>query len=139
MTAKDAVLSPVQMDRIRALSDTELYPEAVRFVAHQSRLPKPSQMAGLVQFGQDWADWNKFVKHQCDRKTHEDGEFYAALNKWNQDFQKRLKEWKLSTVTEGPDAKKIMEHLCNLLIGEFAQHLAAECGYQRVLRKEQHA
>jgi hypothetical protein len=138
MSPKETVppISAGQMERVRIVSDSELYPEAVRFVAGQKRLPRAAQIAGLLQFSQDWPEWFKFVKHQYDRKTHGDIDFYTALNKWNLEFPKRVKDWKLSDVTEGSAAKRIVDHLCSLLVAEFAQHLAAECGYQRFLRKE---
>ena len=119
-------------DRIRILSDNELYEAAQDFVRqNEGRLPDHSQVQALLQFSQSWSDWTAFVKHQGSKTSHGDREFYSKLDRWNKALPENLLNWGLlpEGLTKKERAAK-SERLLGLIIAEFAQHLAAEVLFQ---------
>ena len=131
-------LSKEHLAIVREMSDRELYPEAVAFVAKNcpDRLPRPAQLQGCLQFSQDIKDWTDFVRNQVERPSHADVEFYRAIRNWNQGLTKRLQALKLTEGQPPADAKKTLDALASAVAGEFVRHLVAECRYQDKLRRE---
>jgi len=130
-------LSNEQYNKIRLLSDTVLYSEAVdfvrRFVQEHSSLPK-TQSNGLLNIAQpnNYPELISFVRHQRDRDWPpgklDIKEFYTALDKELVRLQRRVKEEFLLT-SSGLSRKLASEEeneLMGLLVREFIQHLAAE-------------
>jgi hypothetical protein len=130
-------LSNEQHNKIRLLSDTVLYNEAVdfvrRFVQEHSPLPK-SQSSGLLNIAQpnNYPELISFVRHQRDRDWPSGKvdikEFYTTLDKELMRLQRRVKD-EFHLTSSGLSKKLASDEeneLMGLLAREFIQHLAAE-------------
>jgi hypothetical protein len=138
------MLTQPQLQKIWLLSDTVLYPEAVKFmrklVEEQKLDPLPtSQVAGLLSIAEseNYQALEEFVDHQRQRDWPPSKRnivtFYTTL----QDilsFMKRKRlheEFHLLTHKPGrsaSDTLKEIDALMALLASEFIQHLLAENG-----------
>lgn len=123
-----------EAERIRVLSDGDLYEEALRFVKTHcaDRYPNTAQVQGMVEYSIDWYSLNKFTSHQSSKPHHHDHDFYKALYKWLQDSRGRLEsEWGLSiSAPTTAESKLRRDWLCGLVAREFVQHVAAEIRYR---------
>lgn len=135
--------SQEQMRLLRALSDTELYRQAIAFLDEtieikgesRQRPPLPnSQIHGLLNVAQSntYGELKKFIRHQHSERS------WDEKNRHIQTFYKDLEQKirKLSELaereglfTEGlpvEAGKKEREKISQLLACEFIQHIAAE-------------
>lgn len=140
-----------QFRRLRYLSDTVLYPEAVAFIRRLvneqdcSTLPA-SQVIGLqnIANASSYKELNIFIIHQRDRnwpmskssiKT-----FYTELEKIFTTMKKRIKD-EFDLIEKGSDNKinQENEEFMVLLARDFIQHLIAENGVLAVEKAKERA
>lgn len=131
-------LTSKHRSKIRKLSDTELYHEAMTFAGEHSPIAN-SQMTGLLEYSRSWAEINDFVAHQLKRDWGEPGkskrahyrEFYAALHKWLESLRRKLKDdygFIPDDLTK-KETRSLTGLFGGLLAREFIQHLATEMMY----------
>lgn len=138
------MITEKQQAKIRLLSDTELYPQAVVFMRGIGRSLPSTQINGLlnVSLANTYDRLEEFIEHQSKRKTwrREDAhipDFYKRLaNKLKQLETHALSIMK--SIAEEP-SREDMQALKMLLAREFIQHLLAENGYMGVTKAVQDA
>ncbi len=142
------VLKEEQLRKIRWISDSKLYDQAVTFMREferQKRRTIPSsQLNGLLNITRSgtYADVWEFVEHQQERTWPERSAFmkpfYVGLaEELKKVEQLTVKEFRL-TGNAQQDAKirsDGFKELMLLMSREFIQHLAAENGYIEAERK----
>jgi hypothetical protein len=138
------MITEQEQEKIRLLSDTELYPQAVEFMRGVARQLPPTQINGLlnVSLANTYKQLESFIEHQRARTTwrREDAhipDFYKRLAQ----KLKQLEAYALSIMksrAEQPSGED-MQALKMLLAHEFIQHLLAENAYMGATRAFQHA
>ncbi len=125
--------------KIRLLSDTELYPQAVQFMRGVARPLPPTQINGLlnVSLANTYDELGIFIDFQAKRTTwrREDvhiPDFYKRLAQ----KLKQLEAYALSIMKSraGQPSREDMQTLKMLLAREFIQHLLAENAYMGATR-----
>jgi hypothetical protein len=133
MTTADEV-----SDRIRLLSDTDMYQRAITFVRETDGIGniKKKQVAGLMEFSRSWGELRSFITHQRDRdwKGNESyKDFFTSLLRAVDNLRTAVKE-KYGLVPSDltkTESNHITDLYAGLLAREFIQHLAAEMLYNR--------
>lgn len=138
------MITEKQQAKIRLLSDSELYPQAIEFMRGIGRPLPASQINGLlnVSLADTYYGLGKFIEGQIKRKTwrREDThipDFYKKLpNKL-----KRIEEFvpSIMQLTAEQPSQEDMQVVKMLLAREFIQHLLAENGYMGATRAFQDA
>ena len=137
------MISEKEQARIRLLSDTELYPQAVEFTQGIGGTLPGSQINGLlnVALANTYPHLEEFVKHQYLRSTWRPSERHIP------DFYRKLEhklkeiERSISSLTRERQTKPSREEeqvLKMLLAREFIQHVLAENAYQAAQRSSHH-
>lgn len=134
--------SPEQLQKIRSLSDSVLYPEAVAFIRRlvneQECSPLPaSQVMGLLNIANahSYSELERFIRHQRERDWQESKKDIRTLYEELQKFlttmkNKRLKD-EFHLASDGlssREARQESDELMVLLSRDFIQHLVAENG-----------
>ncbi len=133
-----------QQAKIRFLSDTELYPQAIEFMRGIGRPLPATQINGLlnVSLANTYDRLGEFIQRQGNRKTwrREDAhipDFYKRLpNKLKQ--IEAYVQFIMQLTVEQP-SREDMQAVKMLLAREFIQHLLAENGYMGATRAFQDA
>lgn len=138
------MITEKQQAKIRLLSDTELYPQAVVFMRGIGRPLPATQINGLlnVSLANTYDQLERFIEHQRTRTTwrREDAhipDFYKRLAQ----TLKQLEAYALSIMksrAEQPSSED-MQTLKMLLAREFIQHVLAENAYMGATRAFQNA
>ncbi len=133
------MISAQEQERIRLLSDTELYPQAVEFTRNIGGTLPGSQINGLlnVALANTYAQLETFVKRQYGRSTWRANErhipdFYRRLEHKLKDLERSIPSVTRDRQTK-PSAEE-MRALKMLLAREFIQHVLAENAYQGAQR-----
>lgn len=124
-----------EQERIRLLSDTELYTQAVEFMQKIGGVLPSSQINGLlnVTHANTYRELENFVQHQHKRSTWRASEqhipdFYRKLENKLKEFERLV-----ATITKDRQEKPTREEqqtLKMLLSREFIQHVLAENAYK---------
>ena len=134
-----------QGQKIRLLSDGELYKNAVDFVkTHYSpKKVSKAQLNGLqnaVGAG-EWHEIFSYINNRLDRNTTPEDlkSFYGALKDSLNSLHSKVQEVQFvvkpekTTRAEERQVKKKIDRYAYLLAKEYIQHLIAEYNYQRTL------
>ncbi len=133
------MITEQEQEKIRLLSDLELYPQAVEFMHGVARQLPPAQINGLlnVSLANTYNELESFIEHQRARTTwrREDThipDFYKRLTQ----KLKQLEAYALSIIKSraGQPSQEDMQTLKMLLAREFIQHLLAENAYMGATR-----
>jgi len=144
--------TPEQLRKLRYLSDTVLYAEAVTFIRRLvndedcSTLPA-SQVMGLLNIANasSYAELESFIKHQRERNWPASKSsiktFYTELEKVFSAMRKRITgEFELvEPGANGKAANQETEEVMVLLARDFIQHLIAENGLLAVEKAQERA
>jgi hypothetical protein len=138
------MITEQEQEKIRLLSDTELYPQAVelmRGIAHE--LPQ-KQINGLltVSLANTYDQLQGFVDHQRDRKTWPSKERHIPA--FYRELGQKLKKIELYVPSimksrAGLPSRGDVQTLKMLLAREFIQHVLAENAYMGATRAFQNA
>jgi hypothetical protein len=134
--------SPEQLQKIRSLNDSVLYPEAVAFIRRlvneQECSPLPtSQVMGLLNIANahSYSELERFIRHQRERDWQESKKDIRVLYEELQKFLTTMKnKWlkdEFHLVSDGlssREARQESDELMALLSRDFIQHLVAENG-----------
>ena len=138
------VVTVEQAQKIRLLSDGELYRDAVDFVTqHDPSVITPAQLSGLqnaVGAG-DWTEISDYITNRIKRSTLSDElhDFYQKLKKVLDELRERVEETQLVVKpkemgrAQRRQVGAEIDRYAYLLAKEFIQHLVVECNYQRSL------
>lgn len=133
------MITEKQQAKIRLLSDTKLYPQAIEFMHGIARPLPTTQINGLlnVSLASTYDKLLEFVDHQRIRTTWRSSEqhipmFYRELGTKLQELE-RLVPSLIQLEKERPSQKDI-QALKMELAREFIQHLLAENGYMGAMR-----
>ena len=128
-----------QFQKIRLLSDGELYQLACDFVAKHGTIESNKQAVSLVMHTQDWGDLDRYVNNQAGRDWESQNK-YAGYKQFFQDLKKQLSELQKKVEEEWfpppPERdtknkrKAWTHHFAILVAREFLQHLEAENFYR---------
>ncbi len=133
-----------QAQKIRLLSDVELYDKSIEIVAaHLTTKVSKTQLSGLqnaVGAG-DWSEIFRYIDNRLNRNTTsgELKKFYQDLKNYLNELPKRVEETQLVVKPEEmgrAQRRQVNEEIgryAHLLAKEFIQHLVAEYNYQRSL------
>ena len=128
------MITQKEQEKIRLLSDTELYSQAVVFMRGIAKALPTAQINGLlnVSLGNTYDDLKKFVKAQPERNTWKEKEkyipeFYRRLMRKFDELERHAQAILESRQGESssPDEKTVQM----MLAREFIQHLLAENDY----------
>lgn len=125
-----------EWERIRVISDGELYERAVAFVAATDAVEN-KQVNSLLEYSRSIYDLLAFVQHQRDRKWNEweanMGQFYESLFSALFAIVRDVQDsWGFVTNSQNKvEAQKRTAIFATLLTREFIQHLVAEMLYAR--------
>ena len=133
-----------QAQKIRLLSDGDLYDEAVDFVKTRcGSKVSITQLRGLENTvrSDDWVEIFRYIDNRLGRDTTSDklGEFYESLKNYLNELLAKVEETQLVVKPEkmGRAQRRQMNEeirwYAYLLAKEFIQHLVAEYNYQRSL------
>lgn len=136
------MISEKEQERIRLLSDTELYPQAVEFMQSIAGTLPSSQINGLlnVTLANTYQHLEEFIRHQYTRST------WKAQERHIPDFYHKLEnklkgiERSIAAITKERQEKPSREEqqtLKMLLAREFIQHVLAENAYKGTQRVAQ--
>lgn len=136
------MISEKEHERIRLLSDAELYQQAVEFMQSIGGILPSTQINGLlnVTHANTYQQLEAFIKHQYTRST------WRATERHIPDFYRKLEskltsfERLIATITKDRPAKPSREEvqtLKMLLAREFIQHVLAENAYKDAQRATQ--
>lgn len=136
------MITQKEQEKIRLVSDTELYPQAVTFMEGIAKALPATQINGLlnVSLGNTYDQLEEFVKSQIRRKTWKPSErhipeFYRRLGQKFKELEKyipaitSLRQEKISVMDK--------ETMKMELAREFIQHLLAENDYMLITKKDQ--
>lgn len=137
------MITEQEQGKIRLLSDTELYPQAVELMRGVARQLPQTQINGLlnVSLAKTYDQLESFIKHQQTRTTWRRDDVHIP------DFYKRLAQklkqleaYALSIMKAraGQPSREDMQTLKMLLAREFIQHVLAENAYMGATRAFQH-
>lgn len=139
------MITEKQQAKIRLLSDTELYPQAIKFMRSIGRPLPGAQINGLlnVSLADTYDGLGKFIERQSKRETwrREDThipDFYRKLpNRLEQIIDAYLPS--IMQLTAEHPSQEDTRAVKMLLAREFIQHLLAENGYMGTTRVVQDA
>lgn len=134
-------LSPEEQERIRLLSDGEIYQRAIEFAKEQEEIIAyrqfGHQISGLEAYAGSFEDLDKFVNHQKGRnwedKSQPFEDFYIALANYLNELREDVQQKYSFVFPEGltkNEEKEQTDFFAGLLAQEFIQHLAAEMMWQ---------
>lgn len=133
------MITEKQQVKIRLLSDSELYPQAVEFMHGIARALPSTQINGLlnVSLGSTYDQLQQFVEHQRERTTWRSSEQHIPI--FYRELAKKLKELERyipSIIKLGQEkpSREDEQALKMELAREFIQHLLAENGYMGAMR-----
>lgn len=134
-----------QGQKIRLLSDGELYENAADFVkTHYSpkRVSK-AQLSGLQNAlgASDWNEIFRYINNRLSRSTTTKDlkDFYQALKDYLNSLRSKVQEMGFvvkpeeATRAQGSQMNKEIDRYAYLLAKEYIQHIVAEYNYQRTL------
>lgn len=131
-------------EKIQILSDTELYPQAIKLMRSIGRSLPPTQINGLlnVSLSNTYADITYFVNFQHTRSTWEASkrhipDFYRKLAQELKTLEKRALT--LLSSREEVVTEEDQEDIILAFVREFIQHLLAENYYMAATRAFQSA
>ena len=133
------MITEQEQEKIRLLSDIELYPQAVEFIHGVARQLPQTQINGLlnVSLANTYDELERFIERQRTRTTwrREDAhipDFYKRLSQ----KLKQLEAYALSIMKSrtGQPSREDMQTLKMLLAREFIQHVLAENVYMGATR-----
>lgn len=133
------MITEQEQEKIRLLSDTELYQQAVEFMHGVARQLPQTQINGLlnVSLANTYDELERFIERQHTRTTwrREDAhipDFYKRLTQ----KLKQLEAYAQSIIKArvGQPSQKDMQTLKMLLAREFIQHVLAENAYMGATR-----
>lgn len=125
-----------QTKKIRLLSDSVLYRDALDFIKTHGTIDGYKQMTSLTRYTQSWDDLDRFVKHQQERdwpgRRAYYKEFYTVLLDYLKTLRKRVEMDWFPPPSEFTKAQKQdwLNEFSILVAREFTQHLAAENLYR---------
>lgn len=136
------MLSPALNQRLRDLSDNELYTEAVSFIRRlvdqQGCSPLPtSQVMGLLNIANatSYSELEQFIKHQRERdwpfSKRDIKTFYTELEKYFSTMRNQRIRNDFHLLSDGlspVEANREVDEIMVMLAHEFIQHLVAENG-----------
>ncbi len=136
-------LSPEEQERIRLLSDGEIYQRAIEFAKEQEEIIAyrqfGHQISGLEAYARSFGELDEFVNHQKGRnwegKSQSFEGFYTALANYLNELREDVQN-KYGFVPYEGATKKEQRFFAGLLAQEFIQHLAAEMMWQAWKQKE---
>lgn len=138
------MITEKQHAKIRLLSDTELYPQAITFMRGIARTLPATQINGLlnVSLGSTYDQLLVFIAHQSGRTTWRRGEQHIPL--FYKELKKKLEElgqYIPSIVKLGAEKPSLEDEqaLKMELARAFIQHLLAENGYMEAMRSANNA
>lgn len=140
MSGQNIELTHQQLEKIRLLSDGQLYRDALDFIEAQGTIDGRTQLASLISYTQSWTDLTGFVRHQSQRdwigKKSYYGQFYTALDSYlKQLYQQVLKEFPLPDNYETKAQKRNWNEHCAIRVArEFVEHLTFENLYREKQR-----
>jgi hypothetical protein len=138
------MITEQEQEKIRLLSDIELYPQAVELMHGVARQLPQTQINGLlnVSLANTYDELERFIEHQRIRTTwrREDvhiPDFYKRLAQ----KLKQLETYALSIMKSRAEqpSREDMQTLKMLLAREFIQHVLAENAYMGATRAFQYA
>ena len=136
------MISEQEQEKIRFLSDTELYPQAVEFMRGVGRTLPQTQINGLlnVSLASTYNQLQEFIEHQRARKTWKRGDehipdFYRRLAGKLKDLERSA----MSLLRARQAPREDVQTFTMLLAHEFIQHVLAENAYMEALRAFQKA
>jgi len=142
MSQPDEIKStPEQLQKLRLLSDGELYRMACKFIADNHSIDSKKQAVSLVAHTQTWDDIDGFVNKQASRdwesQTKYAGykQFFQNLKSSLNVFRKRVEEEWFPPGAEynTKDKRKAwINHFSIVVAREFLQHLEAENMYKAI-------
>ncbi|RME70870.1 MAG: hypothetical protein D6784_16000 [Chloroflexi bacterium] len=131
--------SSEQLQKIRLLSDEELYRMACQFIAENGAVDSNKQAVSLGMHTQDWDDLEWYVNHQAGRDWKSQKK-YAGYKQFFQNLKKQMAELRTKVEKEWfppppeyktrNERKAWVNHFTILVAREFLQHLEAENFYQ---------
>jgi hypothetical protein len=129
-------LSPEEQERIRLLSDGEIYQQAIEFAKEQEDIIAYRQFGhqvnGLEEHARSFKELEVFVDHQKNRNWEDKRQsfegFYTELANYLNDLRGDVKDEYGLVSSEG--AENQTNFFAGLLAREFVQHLAAEMKWQ---------
>ncbi|RMG90058.1 MAG: hypothetical protein D6706_20290 [Chloroflexi bacterium] len=131
--------SPEQLQKIRLLSDGELYRMACQFIADNRTIESNKQAVSLVMHTQDWDDLDRYVNHQAGRDWKSQKK-YAGYEQFFKNLKNQLAELRTKVENEWfppppeyktrNERKAWVNHFTILVAREFLQHLEAENFYK---------
>lgn len=134
------MITEQEQEKLRFLSDTELYPQAVQLMRGIARELPQKQTNGLlnVSLANTYEELQGFVNHQRDRKTWPAKElhipaFYRALGPKLEEIGKKYIPLIMKARAEQPSREDVRT-LKMLLAREFIQHVLAENAYMGAIR-----
>jgi hypothetical protein len=136
----DLELTSEQREKIRLLSDDEMYRDAIAFAEKQEKIITyrqfGHQIQGLQEYARSFKELAAFVKHQRRRdwagKSQSFEAFYTALHEYLNQLRGAVQE-KYGFVPDDlthNETREQTEFFAGLLAHEFIQHLAAEMMWQ---------
>lgn len=137
------MISKKEQERIRLLSDTELYPQAAEFMQKIGGVLPATQVNGLLNVAladtHTYKQIEDFIKHQYTRSTWG---FNQHIPDFYRKLEAKLKEFErlVATITkERPEkpSREEQQTLKKLLAREFIQHVLAENAYKGAQRMAQ--
>jgi len=134
-------LSPEEQERIRLLSDGEIYQRAIEFAKEQEEIIAyrqfGHQVSGLEAYARSFKELDEFVNHQKGRnwegKNQSFEGFYTALANYLNNLREDVQGKYSFVPPEGQtknEKKEQTDFFAGLLAREFVQHLAAEMMWQ---------
>ena len=138
------MITEQEQEKIRLLSDIELYPQAIEFMHGVARQLPQTQINGLlnVSLANTYDQLEGFIEHQRTRTTWRREDIHIP------DFYKRLAQklkqlettaLSIMKVRTGQPSREDVQTLKMLLAREFIQHVLAENAYMGATRAFQHA
>lgn len=133
------MITEQEQKKIRLLSDTELYPQAVEFMHGVARQLPQTQINGLlnVSLANSYHELEGFIEHQRTRTTwHREDTHIPDFYKRLAQKLKQLESFALSLMKsrEGQSSQEDLQTLKMLLAREFIQHVLAENAYMGATR-----
>ncbi len=131
-----------QLQKIRMLSDGELYQMACRFVDENGTIDSKKQVVSLVAHTQTWDDLIAFVNHQAGRDWESQRryagykQFFQALKDYLNALPKKIStEWfPVNPEFTKKQRRNWKNYFAILVAREFLQHLEAENMYRAINR-----
>jgi transposase len=130
------ILTTEQMQKIRLISDGDLYQDAEQLLAEHGTVER-KQVAGLQDHARSFSELEQFVRHQGKERTWQGRKahyqtFYQALERYLQELNRRVRE-QYQFVPENLSKNELRAQtsfFSGHLAQEFLQHLAAELVYK---------